>query len=203
MRIPIIMSDKVKDASDFDDLWMPSELGDGIVDVRRSSITVGKPKDFFRVHPDNAFRRRTEIYVHKVEGQIDEQTYILAPNLWGRLEEANHATLVAVVYRDGTPRLWAVKTPKEGERDNEAWASARAAAKAGISNWVKVVWSRGRYVVREAQAGYAPEPDWLKFPTWEELIRLGFGENGVIRDESHPIYRDLFGQARAPGDDEI
>ena len=58
-----------------------------------------------------------------------------------------------------------MKTPKEGERDNEAWASARAAAKEGINNWVKVVWSRGRYLVRAAQPGYAPDPDWSKYPT--------------------------------------
>ena len=54
-------SRKVKDASDFNDLWMPADLGDGIVDVKRTSLTVGKPKDFFRVHPDKAFRRRTEV----------------------------------------------------------------------------------------------------------------------------------------------
>jgi hypothetical protein len=194
---------KVEDASDFNDLWMPADLGDGIVDIRRTSITVGKPKDFFRVHPDKNFRRRTDVYVHKVEGQIDEHTYILAPSLWGRLEEASQATIVTVVYRDGTPRLWAVKTPKEGERDNEAWASARAAAKEAIDKWVKVVWARGRYIIREAQPGYAPEPDWSKCPAWDELIRLGFGEKGVIRDESHPVYRDLFGQGRVAGNDEI
>jgi hypothetical protein len=196
-------SKKVKDASDFNDLWMPTDLGDGIVDVKRTSLSVGKPKDFFRVHPDKLYRRRTEVYVHKVEGQIDEQTYILAPNLWGRVEEATPATIVACVYRDGTPRLWAVKTPKEGERDNEAWASARAAAKEAISKWVKIVWARGRYIIREAQSGYAPEPVWENFPDWEELIRLGFGSNGVIRDEDHPVYRDLLGHGRAASDDEI
>jgi hypothetical protein len=193
----------VADASDFADLWMSPDLGDGIVDERRSSIPVGKPKDFFRVHPDKNFRRRTEVYVHKTEGMIDEQTYILAPHLWGRLEEASPATIVAVIYRDGTPRLWAVKTPKEGERDNDAWVSARAAAKVAIDKWVKIVWSRGRYVMRQAQPGYAPDPEWSKFPDWDELVTLGFGKNGVIRDESHPIYRDLFGQARVADDDEI
>jgi hypothetical protein len=28
------------------------------------------------------------------------------------LEEAQHCTLVTVVYRDGTPRLWALKLPR-------------------------------------------------------------------------------------------
>jgi hypothetical protein len=44
---------------------------------------------------------------------------------------------------------------------------------------------------------------WEKFPDWEELIRLGFGVNGVIRDENHPVYRDLLGHGRAASDDEI
>jgi hypothetical protein len=196
-------SKKIADASDFADLWMAAELGDGIVDAKLTGLTVGKPKDFFRVHPDKAFRRRTEVYVHKTEGVIEEQTYIIAPNLWGRIEEATPATIVACVYRDGTPRLWAVKTPKEGERDNEAWASARAAAKEAIGKWVKVVWSRGRYIIREAQPGYAPEPDWQKVPDWEELMRLGFGSKGVIRDEDHPVYRDLLGHGKDVSDDEI
>jgi hypothetical protein len=191
-----------KDAEDYANLWKDPDLGDGITEVKRSKIAVSKPRDFFRVHPDKAFRRRTEIYVHKPEGQIDEQTYILAPELWGKLEEANEATLVAVVYRDGTPRLWALKVPKDGERDNNAWSTARDAARAAISKWVKIVWSGGVYITREAKPGYAPEPDWSKLPDWDELIRLGFGEHGVIRDESHPVYRDLFGEGPEGGGDE-
>jgi hypothetical protein len=60
----------------------------------------------------------------------------------GVIEEARRCTLVTVIYRDGSPRLWPLKLPNDGERDNEAWISARAAAKAGMSSWARLVWQR-------------------------------------------------------------
>src|SRR5262245_23416665 len=65
------------DAKDLDALWQDPGLGDGIVDVNYHSVPVGKPKDFFRTHPDPLYRRRTEIYTHKPEGAIDEQHFIV------------------------------------------------------------------------------------------------------------------------------
>jgi hypothetical protein len=51
----------------------------------------------------------------------------------------------------------------------------------------------GTYQFKPAQPGYAPDPDWSKLAPWEDLIRQGFGEHGIIRDKSHPIYRELIG----------
>jgi hypothetical protein len=96
-------------------------------------------------------------------------------------------------YRDGSPRLWPIKFPKDGERDNDAWVTARAAARAGITQWVKLVWLRRAYTTRNALPGYAPDPDWSKLPPFNDLVKLSFGELGIIRDTSHPIYRELFG----------
>ena len=182
-----------KDALDIDSLWLDPALGDGLVDVHYHDIPVGKPRDFFRINPDPAYRRLTEIYVHKVEGQIEEQTYIIAKPMQGVIEEARRCTLVTVVYRDGSPRLWALKLPKDGERDNDAWITARAAAKVAMEKWIKLVWQRRAYMTREAQPGYAPEPDWSKLPSFDELVRLAFGEHGVIRNKNHRIVLDLFG----------
>jgi hypothetical protein len=193
-----------KDVSDFASLWQDPGLGDGITTNGFHAVPVGKPKDFFRTHPDQAYRRRTEIYVHKPEGAIDEQTYIVAPAMQGRIAEAQPCTLVTVMYRDGSVRIWPVKLPRDGEKDNDAWASARAAAKAGLERWTKIVWQRRSYVTRDALAGYAPDPDWSKLPTFDQLAALAFGEHGVVRDTSHPIYRELFGMPteKAPDDDD-
>jgi hypothetical protein len=190
-----------KDALDIDSLWLDPALGDGLVDVHYHDIPVGKPRDFFRINPDPAYRRLTEIYVHKVEGQIEEQTYIIAKPMQGVIEEARRCTLVTVVYRDGSPRLWALKLPKDGERDNEAWITARAAAKVAMEKWIKLVWQRRAYMTREAQPGYAPEPDWSKLPSFDELVRLAFGEHGVIRNKNHRIVLDLFGAPSKPASD--
>jgi hypothetical protein len=181
------------DAIDIDSLWLDPALGDGLVDVHYHDIPVGKPRDFFRVNPDPAYRRLTEIYVHKVEGQIEEQTYIIAKPMQGAIEEARRCTLVTVVYRDGSPRLWALKLPKDGEKDNDAWITARSAAKVAMEKWTKLIWVRRTYATRDALPGYAPEPDWSKLPPFDELVRLAFGEHGIIRDKNHRIVLDLFG----------
>jgi hypothetical protein len=97
------------------------------------------------------------------------------------------------VYRDGSPRIWPIKQPKEGEKDNAAWISARAAAKESIDCWTKLVWVRNRYDTRPAGDGYAPDPDWSKLPPFHELLKLAFGDAGIIRDKTHAMYCDLFG----------
>jgi hypothetical protein len=52
--------------------------------------------------------------------------------------------------------------------------------------------------------GYAPDPDFSKLPPFNDLVKLGFGEYGVIRDTTHPIYRELFGMPKqAAGDDDL
>jgi hypothetical protein len=190
-----------RDAQDFESLWLDPALGDGIVDIHFHKVPVDKPKEFFRTHPDKDYRRRAEIYAHKPEGAIEEVHYILAPSMHGQIPEARPCTLITIIYRDGTPRLWPIKFPKEGERDNEAWTSARAAAKAAINKWIKLVWVRRSYLTRDALPGYAPDPDFSKLPPFTELVKLGFGEHGIIRDTSHPIYRELFGMPKQVADD--
>jgi hypothetical protein len=181
------------DGSDLDSLWLDSSLGDGITDVHYHEIPVGKPKDFFRTHPDKRFRRRTEIYTHKPEGAVEETHYLVDKPMRGRIDEAQLCTLAVVIYRDGSPRLWPLKLPKDGDRDLDAWKSARNAAGEGLEHWVKLVWKRRAYLTRKAQPGYAPDPDWSKLPSFDDMVRCAFGEHGIIRDTDHPIYRELFG----------
>jgi hypothetical protein len=188
------------DASDFESLWQDPSLGDGIVDTHFHTIPVDKPKDFFRTHPNKEYRRRCEVYTHKIEGIVGETHYIVAPSMQGRIAEARPCTLVCVVYRDGTPRLWPLKFPHDGERDNESWRTARAAAKIGLTKWIKLVWVRRAYETREAQPGYAPDPDWSRLGSFNDLVRTALGEHGVIRDTNHPIYRELFGLKKVEDD---
>jgi hypothetical protein len=188
------------DATDFESLWLDAGLGDGITDTHFHTVPTGKPRDFFRVHPDIAYRRRTELYVHRPENAIDEQHFIVGPAMVGRIPEARLVTLATCIYRDGAPRIWPVKLPKDGEKDNEAWMSARAACKAGLTRWVKLVWQRRAYITREAMPAYAPDPDWSKLPPFNDLVKLAFGEHGIINDTSHPVYRELFGMPAQAGD---
>jgi hypothetical protein len=181
------------DAQDINDLWLDPKLGDGLTDVHRYSIPVGKPKNFFRVVPFEAYRRPCEVYTHKIEGRIDEVTYVISKAMQGRTHEARRCTLVTCVYRDESLRLWPLKMPKDGERDNDAWSTARAAAKVALGRWVKLVWVGGAYKTVDAQKGYAPEPDYNKLPPFDELVRLAFGGHGIIDSMNHSIMRELLG----------
>jgi hypothetical protein len=199
------MSEKTKpeiklpdDASDLYDLYFDPALGDGLTDTVLTNIPIGKPRDFFRVHPDKSYRRLVEVYTHKPEGQIEEEHFFIAKPMRGLIEEARLATVVVCIYRDGSVRLWLLKRPKPNEKDNDAWTSARAAAREATTKWVRLVWVRRAYEIREAQLGFAPEPDWGKLPTFDELMKLAVGPNGIIRDTNHPIYRDLMGSAPKP-----
>ena len=111
----------------------------------------------------------------------------------GLIEEARLATIVTCIYRDGSVRLWPLKRPKTGEKDNEAWISARAAAREAMTEWVRLVWVRRAYEIRKAQPGFASEPDWAKLPEFDQLMKLAVGPNGIMRDTNHPIYRELIG----------
>ena len=192
----------VPDADDLASLWLDTSLGDGLVDVRLHTVPVGKPRDFFRVHPEPAYRRLVEIYVHKSEEGGDEQHFLIDKPMHGEIEEARRATLVTVIYRDGSTRLWPLKVPKEGEKDYEAWTTARAAAREAMKHWTKLLWQRGAYHTRQAQPGYAPDPDLSKLPPFNDLIKLAFGDVGIIRDRDHAIVKDLFGYASKSSDDD-
>jgi hypothetical protein len=95
-----------------------------------------------------------------------------------------------------------LKLPREGERDQPAWSTARSAARDGLSKWTKIVWLGARYDTREAQEGYAGEPDWGKLPSFDRLVELGFGKHGVMRSQDHVVYLDhVVGAAKKPSDD--
>jgi len=188
----------ITDASDLADLYCDPALGDGLTDTVLLDIPIGKPRAFFRVHPDKSYRRVVEVYTHKPEGQIEEEHFFIAKSMRGMIEEARLATLVTCIYRDGSVRLWPLKRPKSDEKDNKAWESARGAAREATTKWGRLVWVRRAYVFREAQPGFASEPDWKKLPTFDQLMKQAVGPNGIIRDTNHPIYRELMGAASKP-----
>jgi hypothetical protein len=192
-----------KNADDIENLWLDSALGDGITDAHWHAIPVGKPRDFFRVHPDKDFRRRTEIFVLKREDEIEQQYFVIDPAMRGRLPEARPCVIVPCIYRDGSPRLWPIPFPRVGEKDNEAWTSARLAARVAIDKWVKLVWVRRAYLTRDAHPGYAPDPDWSKLPSLNDMVKIALGEHGIMRNEDHPVFREQMGcPAEAAGGDD-
>ena len=190
------------DASDFAKLFKEPGLGDGITDLNFTSISIGKPKEFFRTHSDPAYRRRTEILRFKPPGVIEESYYLIDPAMAGVIDEARPCVLVTVIDRDGVPQLWPIGLPKEGGKDMKAWSSARAAAKIGFDKWVKILWAKNAFKTREALDGYAPDPDWSKLPSFLKLVELAFGRDGVIRTRDHTVYQNLLGAKEGSASDD-
>jgi hypothetical protein len=194
----------IGDAGDIEQLLLDPQLGDGIVDAHFHSVPVGRPKDFFRTHPMAEYRRRGQLYTHKPEGSIEATHYLVGPGMRDRIDEAHECSLVTVVNREGQPRIWPIRHPRPGQSDLEAWSSARDAAKRAVTTWVRLVWKGRSFLIREALPGYAPDPVFEDLPEYHELLRLAFGDNNIIRDENHPIARELFGApTRAGGDDDL
>jgi hypothetical protein len=136
--------------------------------------------------------------VHKSENMVGEEFYLIGAEMRGQIPEARPCVLVCVVDRTGMPRLWPIMRPRSGERDNAAWITSRQVARAGLHRWVKLVWAGRAFISREAEPGYAPDPDWSKLPPFLELAATAFGRDGIIRAATHPIYRHLFGKVSKP-----
>ena len=121
----------------------------------------------------------------------------------GRLEEARPCVLVTCIYRDGSPRLWPIMFPRDGEKDNTAWSTRPV---------------RGAHRDRqmgEAGLGQALVPDARRAagirarPGLEEAAavqRAGdeprSARTASSRTPTHPIYRELMGAPATVNDDD-
>ena len=181
------------DALDLSDLWLDPGLGDGITERSATASRSGKPRDYFRMHPDPAYRRLVEIYKHKTEDAIEEEYFVFAGGMKGMLEEAaptrwlfaSIATAPRGSGRCDYPRKASVTTmhgPRRELRPGRRSQSGSSCCGRG-----------GRSLTREAKPGYAPDPAWEKLPPFEELMIKAFGEKNIIRDSSHSMYRNLIG----------
>jgi hypothetical protein len=188
--------------ADIESLWTDDGLNDPLTVENFNRVLVGKPRNFYRTAPDKAYRRKCVILVIKSENSVGEEYFLVGDKMRGKIDEARPCTLVTVVDRVGYPRLWPLIEPRDGENDNDAWVSARAGARVGLARWTKLLWRARAYYTRDAEDGYAPDPDWSKLPPFADLIKSAFGEHGIINDESHPVYRALVGKppTSAPAD---
>lgn len=165
---------------------------DGVREVL-ATVPVRKPKktEFVRVHPDPAMTLDTAVFEDKDERG---ETYFVLPQLRAAMiDELRPVLLMTAITRQNVTFLWPVRLP-DGARAN-AWAdSAREAAEAAKSEWVRVVpdMHLGAYRIQVA-AARLPDPAWRDEPL-TRLLELGF-RNRIIDSEDHPILRRLRGEA--------
>jgi hypothetical protein len=187
------------DLGDMERLWVNPLHGDGITSPGLLNIPVGKPGryEFIRAHPDEGYRRCAVVVPVKDREGFEETFYLVQQDLAAKLElDGKPYILCTVIDRLGNLRIWPVRLPAEGEKDNKWWESARLAVRRAIDIWLRVIPGRAGYATIDAEPGYAPEPDWSKVKPFNELIKIAFGEVGIIKSMDHPVVRELFGKSQ-------
>jgi hypothetical protein len=160
-------------------------------------IRVGKPKAsmFFRAHPDEDFRMPINVIEDDSGGM--KETYLVTPKVASVMPgDVKPKLLVLCVDKMGTSFLWpAPRLADDGNSRSNLWNET--ALKALLQ--AETVWTRmqadtysGAYKVYTAD--YDDPPQWSNL-SMNELIKLGFGEDKVIRDVDHPVIRRLLGRA--------
>ena len=168
--------------------------GDGIR-KEFTQIRIGKPKksSFFRSHTDPAYRLPVNIIEYD-SGMMKEEFLVMPTVAEALVEETKPKLLVLCVDKMGTPSLWLA--PRQAEdvfhRNNLWTTSALKALRLSETKWVRMSanMAEGAYTIHTSS--FESEPDWPDF-SLSELIKLGFGEERVIRDMNHPVIQRLLG----------
>ena len=169
--------------------------GDGI---RRefTQIRIGKPKKsgFFRSHADLTYRLPVNIIEYD-SGMMKEEFLVMPTVAEALVEETKPKLLVLCVDKMGTPFLWpAPRQAEDGFQRTNIWnTSALEALRLSETKWVRMSsnMAEGAYTIHTSSSD--SEPDWPDLPL-SELIKLGFGEERVIRDMNHPVVKRLLGR---------
>jgi hypothetical protein len=156
-------------------------------------IPVARPggHDFFRVHPDPAYRLDVAIIELKEEREI----YLVAPEMLAELPgSVKPRTLFTTISRQGVLRLWPVALPEADGRRNDWARSAHDAADHAMRRWIRLVanMSLGAYEVYVAQ-GRLPEPEWPDL-TFSDMLKVAFRDR-LIDQFDHPVVQRLHGLA--------
>jgi hypothetical protein len=158
-----------------------------------TTIPVRKPgkQDFFRVHPDPAYRDSFPI----IDLKNDREEYIVVRELVPELSsELVYKQLCLAITRQGVLFFLPLRLPGPDGKDMEWWRSLREHAERAKTNWIRVVANRdlGAYEAMQA-ADTLSEPEWPTLPFWD-LIRIAF-KDFLIDKVDHPVIKRLRGLA--------
>ena len=164
-------------------------------DVRRALVTVPvrkpSPQEFFRVHPDEAWRLDTAL----IEIKADREVYLVDPEIWPLFpNECKPRSLYTTIDRRNVVTLWPVRLPDENGRIDDWNRSAHEAAQLGTEQWVRMSsdMALGAYRI-DVAVGDFPEPVWPAGITFQDLLRIAF-KGKVIENLDHPVLRRLRGE---------
>jgi hypothetical protein len=158
------------------------------------TINVGRPSDeeFIRVHPDAEFSMMNNVLV------FGRTTYIVAPAMVPECgQRVRQAILITYFGQYSGPGIWPVNRPRGGggESFGSSWAtSAMELAARARQGWVRLESNQAasRYDCISALSDMG-EPAWPNL-SYRDLLKLAFGNGGVIDHRDHPTLKALRGE---------
>ena len=157
-------------------------------------VPVRKPnkQEFFRTHSDKDYAVQMAILDLKTENEIYGVMPDVALSIPG---ETRVVRLTTSITRQGNVFLWPIILPSPDGREMAWHSSARDAADRAQSRWVRMVANMGGgyYDIWEAESSIA-EPQWPEH-TFQQLLKVAFGNGRLIDREDHPVLQQLLGRA--------
>jgi hypothetical protein len=133
---------------------------------------------FFRVNPDSAYQYRALLYLERNEKGIVDTTYLVDWRFQEELEDSDLARffqpallLLAIEWQSSKPYVHYIKEPRDDQRDNDYWVTARTVADKAMKEWVQCLSGEGGYDYNVARKKH-PDPQWPNLSFGEILKSL-------------------------------
>jgi hypothetical protein len=173
-------AERIKDLED-------AVLADGedtnVPDLITTVIPVGKPGDFFRVHPGED---QSCVLTGLQSKDMNKTFYVVAQSMRGYLADyLRRYLIIRCIDMNGEEFLWPIALPSVGDEPNKWTLSSLKAMETAKGRWIKLVYIGGAEGYKlEPALGDPPQPNWLarSFPELRTLALADF----VIADTDHP-----------------
>lgn len=174
-------ADRIKD---LEDAVLADDAADADVpNLITTIIPVGKPLDFFRVHPGEG---QSCILTGLQSKDMDKTFYVVTQPMRGYLADyLKRYLIVRCIDMNDEEFLWPIALPAVGDEPNKWTLSALKAVERAKEHWIKLVYVGGTEGYKlEPALGDPQQPRWSD-RTFPELRTLGLADF-VIANTDHP-----------------
>jgi hypothetical protein len=152
---------------------------------------------FFRVNPNPAYQIDVLLHTEKDERGMEGDTYFVD---WRFADEVlasdwamffQPARLYLAIERHSTkPYVHYVKSPRDGQTDNDWWVSSRTVTERAMREWVQPYNAGAGYDYHPAQRDI-PDPVWPVTP-FGQILQIAF-KGRLIDSWDHEVMKSLVG----------
>ena len=171
-----------------------SELDQPAVKAELTSIPIKKPdsQDFFRVHPDPAYRLSPLAFI---ELKKNSEYYIVAPEIRKYLKPREYwlGTLFLCVNRYEKLFFWLIKTQSPLGQVSDWYLSALGCAERAMEHWVQLIADKDAGVYTTARAEDDLEEPVFPNQSFAELFKLGC-KRRLVDSTDHAVFKHLRGR---------